>query len=85
MEGPTRIAAAGNVEVPAYLALKARGYIIDRQAGEDRETWFARKDGLELVAGGPIELLGLAGIYETRGKAWKASDREIEAFVSQFC
>jgi hypothetical protein len=85
MEDPTRISAAGNVEVPAYLSLKAKGYTIDRHAKEDSETWFARKDGVELVAGGPIELLGLAGVYEMRGKDWMASDREIEVFVSQFC
>ena len=80
-----RIAAAGNAEVPAYLALKAKGYVVERSVGDDdAEAWWARKDGLEFIAGGPIELLGVVGVYESRGENWQATDSEIESFLSQF-
>lgn len=80
-----RIAAAGNTEVPAYLALLEKGYRVHKErASADSEFWFASKDGHEFVAGGPIELLGVVAMFEIRGPQWKAKDEEIEAFLKSY-
>jgi hypothetical protein len=75
----TTIAAAGNVEAPAFLALKSKGFHIERH--RDSETWTARKGELEFVGDGPLQLLGLVALHETRGVQWQATDQEIEEFL----
>jgi hypothetical protein len=81
-----KIFAAGNVLVPAYLALENMGYRVTRRtAGADEaETWTAAKDGNEFHADNPLELLGLVAMSETRGDDWLATDAEVEAFLKQF-
>ena len=80
-----RIAASGNTEIPAYLALLEKGYRVrqEKQSGEE-EFWFATKGNCEFVAEGPIELLGVVTMYETRGINWKATDEEIEDFMKLY-
>lgn len=80
-----RIAAAGNTEIPAYLALLEKGYRVRRERpSAEREFWFAVKGDREFVAEGPIELLGVVAMFETRGPHWKARDEEIDAFVKTY-
>lgn len=80
-----RIAAAGNTEIPAYLALLEKGYSVRwERLSEEKEFWFAAKDGYEFVAEGPIELLGIAAMFETRGPNWRATDEEIEGFMKLY-
>jgi hypothetical protein len=74
------IAAAANVEVPAYLTLKQKGFSVSCQ----ESVWSAAKGELAFTGNGPIELLGLVAVFETRGASWKASDEEIEAFLEAF-
>ena len=78
------IAAAGNTEVPAYLTLVGLGYEIDRRKEGDVELWIANKENLQLVAGSPLELLGLSSLYGERGPSWQASDNDIDAFLARF-
>ena len=78
-----KLAAAGNVEAPANLVLVAKGYCVVRRDGESEE-WRADKEGVQLVGGSPLELLGLACLLDVRGAAWRASDAEIAAFLEQF-
>ena len=79
-----RIAAAGNVEVPAYLSLIGKGYAVhwERKGGD--ELWYAERDGNEFIAEGPIELLGVVSVYEIRGENWNATDEEIDAFMKAY-
>ena len=80
----TRIAAAGNTEIPAYLVLCEKGYSVRKDKKENgEELWYAEKADQIFVAEGPIELLGLAAMYENRGENWKATDSEVEAFMSK--
>ncbi len=80
-----RIAAAGNTEIPAYLALRAKGYSVRwERRKEQTEFWYAEKDGREFVAEGPIELLGIVSMFEVRGNNWEATDKEIETFMKQY-
>jgi len=81
------IASAGNTDTPAYLVLMEKGYKITVTPieGSREETWTAESDNVCLMANGPVELLGLASMYEQRGSAWKASDEEIDDFVKRFC
>lgn len=78
------IAIAGNIEVPCYLAILSLGYSLqmDRRASDD-ELWIAEKNNLRIVASNPTELLGIVYMREIRGSSWKASDEEIEAYLSK--
>ncbi len=79
------ISAAGNVETPAYLSLLNSGYSVRKEMlNEQRDTWIAEKDGNRFTADGPIELLGVVKVYEIRGDNWKATDEEIDKFISEF-
>jgi hypothetical protein len=78
------IAAAGNTEVPAFLALRAAGFTLSTARVDDGVLWTARKGDLTLVGDSPLQLLGLHGLRKERGLAWKASDVEIDAFLKQF-
>jgi hypothetical protein len=81
------IATAGNTEVPAYLVLKAKGYQITVTPieGSHEQTWSAENDTVCLSAAGPIELLGMVSMYESRGADWRAPDEAIDDFVKRFC
>lgn len=81
------IVSAGNVLVPAYLALVGKGYSVTRSKSgrrDDPEEWCAIKGAARFVAEDPLSLLGLVAMGESRGSAWKASDEEIDAFFAQF-
>jgi hypothetical protein len=79
------IHAAGNVEVPAYLALCKSGYSVsmNRIAGRD-QIWIAEKNGNQFQAEGLIELLGVVTMFEVRGEQWQATDSEIEEFLKRY-
>ena len=86
MSHRVEITAAGNVLVPAYLALRARGYRVSREliGKEQTEFWVAVKSGERFSAEDPLALLGLVALHETRGAIWQAADEEIDAFFEQF-
>ena len=77
-----RITAAGNTEVPAYLVLIAKGYEITHDGPDD--AWVAQKGPDAFSASGPLELLGLVAMVEARGRNWRATDAEIEAFLQDY-
>jgi hypothetical protein len=81
-----KIAIAGNVIVPAYLVLCAKGYQVSRQIDEEDEleTWRAVRPGREFIAEDVVSLLGLVALFEARGADWPAEDSEIDAFLDQF-
>lgn len=73
------------MEVPAYLALWQLGFQVERQFIDSKtEWWVARKSGVELSAGSPLEVLGLCLMWTTRGDAWKATDEEIGSYLSRY-
>ena len=92
--------AAGNVVVPAYLALLARGYAVrcerssdaDADADADADTddpeisefWVADRPLGSFGADDTITLLGVVAVVEARGEDWPASDSEIDAFFKKF-
>jgi hypothetical protein len=78
------IAAAGNVEVPAYLTLVELGYAVHRVDKDGEDHWVAKKGTLQLVADSPLELLGLSLLRSERGPRWQASDNEIAEFLTWF-
>ena len=79
-----RIAAAGNTGVPAYLTLITLGYSVDRIDLGGEEHWIATKGTLQLMANCPLELLGLSLLRSERGLHWRASDNEINEFLTRF-
>jgi hypothetical protein len=80
------LASAGNVEVPAYLTIRDRGYEVTSTTDYDHtETWIAESDQARFVAENPLSLLGLIAVFEARGKNWLANDDQIEEFVAKFC
>ncbi len=71
--------------MPAYLALLAKGYSVRwERKSKENELWYAERENGEFVAEGPIELLGLVAMYEVRGENWKATDKEIDAFMEKY-
>ena len=80
------IADAGNVTVPAYLSLLAKGYRVSctRHPDTAEETWYAENDSIRLVSEDVLALLGLAAVFESSGSDWQASDSQIEDFVRKF-
>lgn len=85
-----KLTAAGNTEVPAYLALCELGFEVNRESVEEGmiveevEWWVARREDEELSGGSPLEILGLYLMREVRGGNWMAEDGEIEAYVRRF-
>jgi hypothetical protein len=77
------IGEAGNVFVPAVLALRQRGFGVSRHDQEGREEWRAERGDLSIVVDSPLHLLG-CGLREDRGTDWKAQDGEIEAVLSEY-
>lgn len=82
MASKIKIADAGNVMVPAYLILKKKGYRLRRSnPGDlDLELWHAENATCEFVADGPVALLGLVLLYETRGENWQSNDEDLREF-----
>lgn len=82
---PLRIATAGNVLVPSYLALGQKGYRIWREASASEAEWWVAEGPLgRFSAEDPLSLLGLVAMAETRGDEWEASDEEIDAYLTKF-
>ena len=75
------IRIAGNTENPALLALRAKGYRVwleYTKVDDPKSPWQpympdyqAEKEGTYFSATTPVELLGLAAMWETRGDDWK--------------
>ena len=81
-----KLSAAGNTEVPAYLALKELGFAISVSGiSGGEQLWSAQREDLVLNGAGPLELLALVKLVECRGESWHASDNEIEDFVNKYC
>ncbi len=80
------IAAAGNTLVPAYLALRQKGYRVHRDPPRRGcpELWYAEAGARRFVAEDPVTLLGLVALWETRGDNWQAGDAEIDDFMKRF-
>ena len=80
-----KLAAAGNTEVPAYLAVKEMGYTITvKDLSNKEKLWSAAKDGDEFLGGDPLEILALIKLYEVRGESWQANDSEIDKFLQDY-
>lgn len=81
----SHITAAGNTEVPAFLALGQLGYEVERRhLDSDTELWIARQGDTEFSASSPLEVLGLCLMKQTRGENWKAQNDEIESYLRKF-
>jgi hypothetical protein len=78
------LASAGNVLIPAVLALREGGFDVSRHNDENQEEWRAERGDLLLVADDPLALLGLAALREQRGADWHANDAEIESILSEY-
>lgn len=82
-----QIANAGNTLVPAYLALQAKGYHVAWKRGDAApgdEMWFAEGPLGRFIAEDAVALLGLVAMREQRGSNWKATDEQIDEFMSNY-
>jgi hypothetical protein len=78
------IAAAGNTEVPAFLALLGAGFEVSKEVVAGSVRWTATNGALRLVGDGPLQLLALYALRKERGADWKASDAEIDGFLAKY-
>jgi hypothetical protein len=79
------LSAAGNVEVPAYLVLRQKGYLVGAYGrSADHGGWYAEKDGSRFQGDSLIEVLGLVCMYEARGANWAAADQDIDDFLRKY-
>ncbi|WKA25653.1 hypothetical protein [Bradyrhizobium roseum] len=78
------ITAAGNTAVAAYLTLLDLGYSVDRVDQDGEEQWIAEKGALQLMAGCPLELLGLSLLRSERGPRWQADESGTDKFLTRF-
>ncbi len=79
-EGTVKIRAGANTENPSLLALRVKGYRLwlERVRIDDpankfyplRIEYHAESYGNHFTADSPTELLGLVGLWETRGDNW---------------
>ena len=80
------IRIAGNTHLPALLALEAKGFKISLSYDKIDDPsnpyhpymadWQAEKDGSHFSAVTPVELLGLAAMWEVRGYNWRCQEGE---------
>lgn len=75
-----RLANAANVMVRSYLAISSKGYAVQWQG----DLMIAERGDNQFIAEGPLELLGLIALAETRGENWQANDAEIDDFLKNF-
>lgn len=75
------IAAAGNVLVPALLALEELGFAVDCRGGQCTAT----RGDERYVADDPIAVLGLVKLVEVRTWNWRATDAQIETKLEKLC
>lgn len=82
------IAAAGNTEIPCYLAIRSLGFEISRVEEENilsnTELWVAENSEFRFLASSHLELLGLISMRQIRGQNWKAEDREIDDYFEKY-
>lgn len=79
------IAAAGNTEIPAYLALLQEGCRVDRELVPGLgERWIVQEGDFRVSAESPLQALGLYWMRRQRGPNWQPEDAEIEAFLKRF-
>jgi len=78
------ISGAGNVVVPAFLALQKLGYSVRCENPlSDHETWIAESD-TTILSADDVVILGLATLAQSRGERWQASETEIQDFLKKF-
>lgn len=70
---------AGNTVVPAILALRAMGYVVEQHGG----TFSAAAGCARFSADDPVAVLGLVKLAEVR-RPWQAADSEIDDVLAEF-
>ena len=79
-----KIATAGNVIVPAILALEKLGFNITIQNVGTHSLLIAKRGDEEYVAEDPILALGLVKMIEVRSWDWNTSNSEIDRVLKQY-
>jgi len=74
------IVQAGNIVVPALLAVESLGFVVEVKGGSIR----ARLGHEEYVAEDPVALLGLIRLVELRSWDWDASDAQIDVVLRRY-
>lgn len=70
---------AGNTVVPAILALRALGFVVEQQG----DGFVARTGSARFSADDPVAVLGLVKLAESR-RPWRATDSEIDEVLAEF-
>ena len=70
---------AGNTVVPAILALRALGYVVEQQGND----FVAKASHARFSADDPVAVLGLVKLAEVR-RPWRATDAEIYEILAEF-
>lgn len=73
----TSLVASGNTYNPALLVLRAKGYDIWLEKGDNGTLGCARKDGHSFLAYTGPELLGLVTLWEHLGDNWNQQQPDV--------
>lgn len=76
-----KLTAAGNTLVPAILALEKAGFVV---SVNEEGLFMATRGEDAFIADSPECVLGLIKLVDLRGRAWNATDAEIEDTIRRF-
>jgi hypothetical protein len=73
----TSLVASGNTYNPSLIVLRAKGYELWLEKGENGSLWCARKGQQRFLAYTGPELLGLVVLWEQLGQNWNQQQPDV--------
>lgn len=79
--GVAKIASAANADTAAFAVLWAQGYELEIRRISDHEYLVAKKGDDEFLGETALVVLGLIAMFESRGRDWTPTDREVNRVI----
>lgn len=79
-----KLLASVNAQVAALQLLEERGWTLWRCSGESPEFWVATRDGKDIRADDPLQLLGLLSLADATGVQWPTREVALDVYRRRF-